>query len=397
MCPPGRGQQGGGADVSMKRISIALENRGSIVMRVALGATLALFLLAGAGCSTDNTEEQEAAEYPNLNKVPEKPETVAALAEADKIGEGLRADRENARYTDESLRADTSLQPPLARPEPKVETVTTEVSEKITETAGTTTVTETVKETVEEVKPAAPVVAKVEQEPVQKAPLAPPAVAPEPKTETPPPAPIREQVISGESAAKPAVESVFEQQLAAQNATRLPEGVAADGSGTATATATASSSATAPATAAPAASGSEQITLRPPANDGGRTIPNYAASDGTTPIETIYFAQGSHRINGEDRVKLDRIARTQMAAGGTLKIVGHASSRTREMAEEKHMIVNLNVSQQRAAAIAEYFIRAGVAPTDLVIESVSDTEPRISEPMPSAEAMNRRAEIFLLN
>lgn len=126
-------------------------------------------------------------------------------------------------------------------------------------------------------------------------------------------------------------------------------------------------------------------------------IPNYAASDGSTPIETIYFAQGSHRISRTDRQLLDRIARTQKAAGGTLKIVGHASSRTREMSEARHMIVNLNVSQQRASAVAEYFIKAGIEPSDLLIESVSDTEPVIAEPMPSAEAKNRRVEIFLLN
>ena len=90
------------------------ENRFLCASRLLLGGALLLAVLAGTACSTDNTEEQDAAEYPNVNKVPEQPETVATLTEAEEIEEGLRADRENARYTDETLRADTSLQPPLA-------------------------------------------------------------------------------------------------------------------------------------------------------------------------------------------------------------------------------------------------------------------------------------------
>ena len=376
------------------------ENRFLRASRLLLGGALLLAVLAGTACSTDNTEEQDAAEYPNVNKVPEQPETVATLTEAEEIEEGLRADRENARYTDETLRADTSLQPPLAAPpKPVVEEVKAETVTEVTETVtadGSETVKETVTEVVEEkTVEAAPVVAAVAQEEVTETPLpAPSVVDSAPETPAPEPAPMREQIISGETAPKPAIESVFEQQLAASGVTRLPTTMSSDSS-----TATSASS-VAPAVSSSStisASSSGSVTLTPPLNDGGRTIPNYAASDGTTPIETIYFAQGSHRINGSDKDKLDRIARTQMAAGGTLKIVGHASSRTRQMAEEKHMIVNLNVSQARASAIAEYFIKAGVEPSNLLVESVSDTEPRIAEPMPSAEAVNRRAEIFLLN
>ncbi|MZR31002.1 OmpA family protein [Sneathiella litorea] len=370
----------------------AFEYRISRSLRLLLGGVLLLAVLAGAGCSTDNTEEEDAAEYPNLNTVPEKPESVASLAEAQKIEEGLRADRDNARYSEETLRADTSLQPPLAAPpKPVVEDVKTEA-------VVTETVTEVIKEKAPE--PEMPEVAAVAQEPVTETPLPDPSVAESASEAAPAASPVREQVISGEAAQKPPVTSVFERQLAAQNATRLPDTISATGTSSAApdtaAPAATASSAPASSTSSSSSSGGS-VSLTPPLNDGGRTIPNYAASDGSSPIETIYFAQGSHRISSADRVKLDRIARAQIAAGGTLKIVGHASSRTREMSEERHMIVNLNASQARAAAIAQYFIKAGVSSADLVIESVSDAEPRVAEPMPSAEAMNRRAEIFLLN
>ncbi|WP_339632218.1 OmpA family protein [uncultured Sneathiella sp.] len=376
----------------MNRLFNAFENRFLRGLRTGAGLFLVLTLLAVAGCSTDGAEEEADAEYPNINEVPETPETAVALSEAEDIGEGLRADRENARYTDETLRADTSVQPPPAQPaKPASAEITETVTETVTETAEekVTTVTEEVTEKVEE---KAPEVAAVAQTPVTEQPLPAPEVT-ETKDTTPPPAPVTETIITGESAKGPEVESVFQQQLAASGATRLPESSSTQGtesSGTASSVASNSSSGT-------QGQSSGGITLTPPTTDGGRAVRNYAASDGSSPIETIYFAQGSHRINAADRQVLDRIARAQLAAGGTLKVVGHASKRTRQMGEAEHMIVNLNVSQARATAVAEYLLKAGVAPGDMIVESVSDAEPLIDEPMPSAEAKNRRTEIFLLN
>ncbi|WP_340150111.1 OmpA family protein [uncultured Sneathiella sp.] len=382
----------------MNRLLHAFENRFLRGLRAGAGLFLVLTLLAVAGCSTNGAEEEEAdAEYPNINEVPETPEAPVALSEAEGIGEGLRADRENARYTDETLRADTSVQPPPAMPAkpavPEVtETVTEKVTETVTETAEgtTTTVTEQVTETVEEKTPDVPAVA---QAPVTEEPLPAPEVT-EAKETTPPPAPNREALISGDSAQRPEVENVFQQQLAASGAKRLPDGSGSQQSTTVVTNSASSSSASSSGSAGQSSGG---VTLTPPPEEGGRVIRNYAASDGSSPIETIYFAQGSHRINAADRQILDRIARAQLAAGGTLKVVGHASRRTRQMGEAEHMMVNFNISQQRAAAVADYLLKAGVAPGDMIVESVSDAQPLIDEPMPSAEAKNRRTEIFLLN
>ena len=387
-----QGQAGEGrTGILMIRIAFLTKNRLQAAPKLLLGAMLAVALLAGAGCSTDNTEEQEAAEYPNLNTVPEKPETVASLAEADKIGEGLRADRDKARYTDENLRADTSVQPPLApppAPEPAASETET-VTETVTETA--TEATETIQETVEETTE--PVVAAVPQEPVQQENLTPPAEGAEPKEQAPSEAaPDREStqeetttVISSEGVRETTVAGIYEQQLAASAASRLPDGMSAE------------ASAGGNSGSDPAPSRDEAPRLSPPSEDGGRVIPNYAAASGTTPVETLYFSQGSSRLGAADRTKLDRIARAQKAADSTIRIVGHASSRTREMPEERHMMVNFGVSQARAAAVAEYFLNAGITADSLIVESVSDSEPVATEPMPSAEARNRRVEIFILN
>ncbi|MCF8468545.1 MAG: OmpA family protein [Sneathiella sp.] len=374
----------------MNKISNASESWLPVFWKRAGTLTIVTAMLAVAGCSTDNTEEQAAADYPSVNAVPEKPETVASLSDAREIEEGLRSDREKARYTDEALRADTAIQPPKAEP-------------AVTQSAPV------VKETPPPPAPKEPDVAAVPTEPVKEAPLAAPAEA----STTPPPAtaetstaPAPPESMAPKSATEKTIAAaaptpdtmtpdegvnrVFEDRLNASSVTALPEGMKS------TETDAAPASSAAPASrAAPAPVDNSPVVMTPP--DGSRLIPNYAASDGRTPIETIYFAQGSHRIDAADREKLERIARTQMAAGGKLKVVGHASSRTRQMPETRHMIVNLNVSNARAAAVAEFLLKAGVAPGDLVIESVSDADPLINEPMPSAEAKNRRAEIFLLN
>lgn len=366
-------------DVVKIRTALLSGSRSRAAFRLACGAGLAALLLVASGCSTSDGEEG-AAEYPNLATVPEKPETIATLEEADKIGEGLRADRENARYTDESLRADTSVQPPLVPPRaPETEVrESVSVSETVEMTAsGTTVVVEERVETQIEEK-AEPSVAAVPQEQVEEARLSAPA-AEAASGETAADVGSSTTVVSSRGVERDPIASVYERQLAASAARRLPDGVQA-GAGS-------SSVASAAATSRP----------RPQVQDSGRLIPNYAAADGRTPVETLYFAQGSSRLSAEDRAKLDRIARSQKAAGTTIRIVGHASSRTRDMPEAEHMMVNFNVSQQRAAAVAAYLLNAGVAADKLRVESVSDREPATAEAMPRAEAMNRRVEIFILN
>ncbi|MEH6525190.1 MAG: OmpA family protein, partial [Sneathiella sp.] len=179
------------------------------------------------------------------------------------------------------------------------------------------------------------------------------------------------------------VERVYEEQLAASSATSV---VGIDNSGFDNTSTSDQSS-----------SGSSAVALQNPVDDGGRTITNYAATDGTTPVEIIFFQQGSNRIGRNDKQKLKKIADTQQRSGGVLKVVGHASSRTRELPLDEHMIVNLNASQRRATAVAQTFLDLGIAGDDLIIESVSDAAPLSLEAMPSEEAKNRRVEIFLLN
>jgi len=80
---------------------------------------------------------------------------------------------------------------------------------------------------------------------------------------------------------------------------------------------------------------------------------------------------------------------------GTVKVVGHASSRTANMSVERHLEVIFQKSQARANAVAQALIRAGVPAAKVQIEAVGDSQPIYYESMPKGEDGNRRAEIFL--
>ncbi len=394
---------------NMVQLSISSDYRGFIFRTCRSGLVIVTLAFAATACSSDSSEE-----YPNLNSVPANPGSSDSLAEARKIEEGLIADRANARYTDEVLRADTSVQAPLTPPPPKIEVeeVKEEVTEEVVkeeppqevETRATETVQEDAdaraQEQTEEADAAA--TASVAQSAASaasstEAPTASDDVAGEAVEETEtevvkevteedtPVVPPKEEPTTAEvsETVEEKVEKVEEAQVAASEAQAVE-------------TATSETKAL-PVTSAPTKAVSEETEVAAIAEDSVKRVPSYRELADTPPLEIIFFEQGSNRINPEDTQKLTRIAQSQLAEGGKLKIVGHASSRTRELSASEYMIANLKASQQRAAAVAEALIELGVSGDDLILESVSDSFPLSRGGRPSDEARNRRAEIFLLN
>ena len=112
-------------------------------------------------------------------------------------------------------------------------------------------------------------------------------------------------------------------------------------------------------------------------------------------VATILFDNGSAKLNTSDRRVLRQVVAHHKQNGGTLRVVGHASSRTRNMDPARHQLINFKVSAARADAVLEQLVRYGTRASNLVVSSVSDTLPKYLESMPSGEAGNRRAEIFL--
>ena len=87
-----------------------------------------------------------------------------------------------------------------------------------------------------------------------------------------------------------------------------------------------------------------------------------------------------------------------MASGGgagTVRVIGHASSRTANMPVEKHLEVIFDKSQARANAVAQELIREGVPAAKVLVDAVGDSQPVYYESMPKGEDGNRRTDIFV--
>ena len=100
-------------------------------------------------------------------------------------------------------------------------------------------------------------------------------------------------------------------------------------------------------------------------------------------------------LSKQDRSIIASVRQLQKERGGKIRIVGHASSRTKDTDSVSHKMINLKVSVARAEAVARELIRMGLDKTKLQVDAVSDSTPVFHEYMPSGEAGNRRAEIFL--
>ncbi len=112
-------------------------------------------------------------------------------------------------------------------------------------------------------------------------------------------------------------------------------------------------------------------------------------------VAVIYFADGSANLSGRDRHVLRQVAALQQHYGGVIRVVGHASSRTGAMDITRHKLANFTVSLGRANAVAGALMNAGVPGRYLYVGAVSDSQPVYYEIMPTGEAGNRRAEIYM--
>ena len=153
-----------------------------------------------------------------------------------------------------------------------------------------------------------------------------------------------------------------------------------------------------------------QFQLTPPASGaaqppqyGQSAMPSTASYGAFQPLvpptddqaAVIRFGHGSATLTQQDRALIRHMAELAKRSGGVLVVVGHASGRTREMDPVSHELVNLEASAKRANVVADALIAAGVHPQQLIVNAVGASDPAVDESMPSGEAENRRAEIFL--
>jgi outer membrane protein OmpA-like peptidoglycan-associated protein len=122
-----------------------------------------------------------------------------------------------------------------------------------------------------------------------------------------------------------------------------------------------------------------------------------AMNGGVPPTAIIYFPGDGTSLPAAARTQVRNAVAAFQAGGGagSIKVVGHASSRTANMPVERHLEVIFQKSQARADAVAQALIKAGIPADRVQIEAVGDSQPVYYESMPKGEDGNRRAEIFV--
>ena len=115
------------------------------------------------------------------------------------------------------------------------------------------------------------------------------------------------------------------------------------------------------------------------------------------PVARVTFNHGSSQLSDEDLLKIKKVANLFYEnQGKKIVIVGHASSRTNyDMDLTKHALVNFNISLERARKVMSEFSTIGLNSQKIELLAMSDAKPLYAEIMPSLEAANRRAEIFI--
>jgi outer membrane protein OmpA-like peptidoglycan-associated protein len=279
------------------------------------------------------------ARFPNLSRVPPRPVEQTGDKDKEKALNSLVADSQNARHTDQELRArpaDSTTPPPAPKP------------------------------------PETPLPSAQPQQQVAQAPAAQRAPAQQPVT-LQPPAPTAPQ-----SAAQPvptgnAVTDTFSQSLAQSSATTLPPNMAQAQLGS---------------SGAAGVAGAPSYAATTPGQPGTTQL-----------LAVIRFTNGDIRLGNDDKALIRKVAEYFKGVGGkgSLQVVGFASSRTGDMEASSHRQLNYSLSQKRAEAVAAELRRRGVDRASIRAEARADSAPVYYEAMPRAEDYNRRVEIYLAN
>jgi outer membrane protein OmpA-like peptidoglycan-associated protein len=132
-----------------------------------------------------------------------------------------------------------------------------------------------------------------------------------------------------------------------------------------------------------------------PSPGGDEPVASATTGSGSVKVATILFDDGSARVGRRELGILRKVTTLHRQRGGTIRVVGHASSRTRNMDKGRHRSVNYGISVERASAVARELAKLGVPNEMIVVSAMADEQPVFYEVMPSGEAGNRRAEIYI--
>jgi outer membrane protein OmpA-like peptidoglycan-associated protein len=331
--------------------------------------------------------------YPTLSSVPAVPEPTSTPAQRQEIAEGLAADRDKARYTDEALRGVPGAPPPAIpqitaapAPAPVLPPLPLPVAAP------------------------APIMAPPPLPVAAPAPIMAPAPAPivAPPPPGVPPAPYPKLSLTSPTPAGAPAPVAF-QPVAAGNQSVLQQAFAAGlAQSAATVITTPTHGGFDPSVSQPLAARSlpvselarsnynESLGYRPATIDQpSSAFARPAFVNGGSAIASVKFRNGSSKLSKGARGVIKGAASAHKARGGRIRVVGHASQRTQDLSIRNHKVVNFRLSVDRAQSVASELMRLGVAPNAIVIEARGGGDPVYYEWMPAGEAENRRADIYL--
>ncbi len=368
----------------------------------------------------DSAKTGDTGTYPNVASVPDKPAPNTSSADRAAIREQLVADRENAQYDDSKVApvvSDAAAQPsvPAAAPvepepiKPVRMTSTDEATRQIAPPPAATT-TSQVAQTASRSSlwPNAPAPTSAGDRAVTNAQVGDPVT----RTGSPvaPSDMVSQRAVRSASRSEPATTETASDISSPQQPVQAeaPQAEAAQ-------------VASVPAPAEPVSepvqaplpqAGSDSVALTPPPSGDfnfgdpsvivdesalpGAFVDYQGGQGGSYQAGVIRFSNGSANLSSADQGVIRELVPLIRDYNATVEIVGHASSRTRNMDPFEHKLVNFEMSLQRANAVAEALINAGAPSERISVLAVGDSQPLSSEAMPAGEAENRRAEIYLI-
>jgi len=375
-----------------------------------------------------NTVTSDADEaYPSVASVPDRPTPTSTAEDRKEISDSLVADRGRAQYSADLLRGGTEPAAPPPPPAPPRDLASIQPQTTPADTASDSTDDEDTSDDSADTA-AAPEPAPAPA-PQRVATVAPPPSTPAMTSEPAVPVVRAPGAIPGAQPAIPADAPLgFKPSSAPPLDSNISQFVPApviaryEATQAQAATVTAPSTATKKVKVAPAEpvkpasdgdqssisteSGSVFVNLN--AMDKGARVTKTSSSDGVmqsavyrapgkTPSAVVFFPGGGKAIDGKGSLQIQAAAQAFLAAGGEgfIRVVGHSSSRTGDMPLAEHIAFVFKQSQDRANAVAQALVKAGVPAKSVIIEAVGDTQPVYYESMPQGEEGNRRVEIFI--
>ena len=109
----------------------------------------------------------------------------------------------------------------------------------------------------------------------------------------------------------------------------------------------------------------------------------------------IYHSNTKADISNRDMKALKNVANFVRKNNAVVRVVGSASSRSKDMKEIQNKIENFDLSLLRAQRVRDALVSFGVPSEKIFISAVADTEKVVEENMPLNEAINRRTEVYI--